>query len=36
MALFNDIQKAMDEEFEIYKKEIEQELKNKKLKEIEK
>ena len=36
MALFNDIQKAMDEEFEINKKEIEQELKNKKLKEIEK
>ena len=36
MTLFNDIQKAMDEEFEINKKEIEQELKNKKLKEIEK
>ena len=34
--LFNDIQKALDEEFEINKKEIEQELENKKLKEIEK
>ena len=36
MTLFNDIQKAMEEEFEINKKEIEQDLQNKKLKEIEK
>ena len=35
-TLLNDIQKALDEEFEINKKEVEQELKNKKLKEIEK
>ena len=35
-TLLNDIQKAMNEEFEINKKEIEQELMNKKLKEIEK
>ena len=36
ITLFNDIQKAMEEEFEINKKEIEQDLQNKKLKEIEK
>ena len=36
MTLINEIQKAMNEEFEINKKEIEQDLMNKKLKEIEK
>ena len=36
MMLLNNIQQALSEEFEINKKEIEQELKNKKMKEIEK